>query len=114
MFHRKYNKPVSISEFSVVNWAEGSEQYLSDVIDLCNENQWGWMYFNLGGHKAFDVRYEGTISGKGGFSFQYKGKASARFKTLSNYYNKSNNADSPITHIDKVSSGEGPVSRTLH
>lgn len=60
-FQKKYAGPVWVGEFSAVRWAKGSEQYLRDVTDIFNENNWGWTYFSgldwHGWHPDFDSEF---------------------------------------------------------
>ncbi len=43
-FQQKYGAVIYCGEFSAVRWAEGAEQYLRDVITLCEEYNWSWTY----------------------------------------------------------------------
>jgi len=39
-----FNVDICIGEFSAVRWAKGADQYLSDLIDVMEENHWDWSY----------------------------------------------------------------------
>ena len=42
-FQLKYNAIIWVGEFSVVRWAPGADQYLTDVIDIFEEWGWDWV-----------------------------------------------------------------------
>jgi len=97
-FQKKYNKPISISEFSAALWAEGSEQYLEDLITIFNQNQWSWMYFNIGSkYKGWDARFDAKLDKSQKKIYTYMGEKSKRFNMLKKYLienRKENNATS--------------------
>ncbi len=85
-FQEKYHKPVCISEFSAALWAEGANKYLSDLIEIFNEYNWGWFYFNIGSYfKGWDARYDAYIDQKGNKKYIYNGINSKRFQMLKVY-----------------------------
>jgi endoglucanase len=43
-WQRDYNVQIYVGEFSAIRWAPGAKNYLSDVIDLFEENKWDWAY----------------------------------------------------------------------
>lgn len=43
-YQRDYNVQLYLGEFSAIRWAPGAEQYLSDVIEIFEENGWDWAY----------------------------------------------------------------------
>jgi len=43
-FQQRYQVPVLVGEFGVARWAPGSDQYLTDSIDLFEEYGWDWCY----------------------------------------------------------------------
>lgn len=47
-FQKKYDVPIFIGEFSAVRW-KGAEanQYLRDVIEICEEHGWSWAYHSF-------------------------------------------------------------------
>lgn len=61
-FQRKNNCFVWISEFSVVRWAAGTSDYLTDLVNIFNRFDWGWTYFNFGGYHAWDLSYNSDFS----------------------------------------------------
>ncbi|SHO80750.1 Endoglucanase [hydrothermal vent metagenome] len=85
-FGKKYNKPISISEFSVILWAENSNVYLKDLLDIFEENSISWYYFNIGSiYKGWDARYSGRVDNRFRKHYNYKGSNSKRFKLLKRY-----------------------------
>ena len=97
-FQKKYNKPISISEFSVVLWADGSEKYIEDLINIFNKYQWSWIYFNIGElYKGWDARFDAKLDKLRKKNYTYRGEKSKRFSTLKKYFivnKKDNNATS--------------------
>lgn len=64
-FQQKNNVPVSVCEFSAVRWAPGRDEYLRDVIDIFEDNNFSWFYFSLGGTwKGWDPRFEADAKSK--------------------------------------------------
>jgi hypothetical protein len=43
-YAKAYNVQVYVGEFSAVRWAPGADKYISDVIDVMDENNWDWSY----------------------------------------------------------------------
>ena len=43
-FANRYHAQVVCSEFSVIRWAPGAEQWLEDIISIFEENNWNWTY----------------------------------------------------------------------
>ena len=43
-FQQRYQVPILVGEFGVARWAPGSDQYLTDCIDLFEEYGWDWCY----------------------------------------------------------------------
>ncbi|MDR3708809.1 MAG: cellulase family glycosylhydrolase [Capsulimonadaceae bacterium] len=43
-YAKTYNVHIYIGEFSAVRWAKGADKYISDVIDVMEENGWDWSY----------------------------------------------------------------------
>lgn len=59
-FQKKYNAYVYIGEFSAVNWAPGSIQFLTDLISLFDADKFSWAYYGeswYGWHPSYDDRY---------------------------------------------------------
>lgn len=91
-FQEKYNKPVAISEFSTALWAEDSNRYLADLIEIFNQHQWSWMYFNIGSqYKGWDTRFDAKLDKAYKKIYTYKGNKSKRFLTLQQFYEKKEN-----------------------
>lgn len=85
-FGKKYNKPISISEFSVILWAENSNKYLKDLLDIFEEHSISWYYFNIGSiYKGWDARYIGWVDDKFDKHYRYEGNNSKRFELLKSY-----------------------------
>lgn len=62
-FQKKHNVPILVGEFSVVRWApvESSKQWLTDVIDIFEKNNWSWCYHAFREWHGWDLEYkEGT------------------------------------------------------
>lgn len=45
LFESKTGYPVFIGEFQSVRWAPNCNQWVKDVIDIMDQNKWGWAYF---------------------------------------------------------------------
>lgn len=89
-FQKKYNALVYIGEFSAIRWASGGDQYVSDVIDIFDDNQLSWMYFSIGYHgwnPSYDNVYTpnaSTIQARSHFV----GENTPRWKILKNAFKK--------------------------
>lgn len=92
-FHLSSNRPIWIGEFSTARWASGGEQYLKDLVQIFNEYQWGWAYFNIGGMHAWHPDYSTQYSSndQDDWSKQYIGIGSERWKTLRTFLAPFNN-----------------------
>jgi hypothetical protein len=44
-FELKTGYPIFIGEFQSVRWAPNCNQWVKDVIEIMNQNKWGWAYF---------------------------------------------------------------------
>jgi len=44
-FETKTGYPIFIGEFQSVRWAPNCNQWVKDVIEIMNNNKWGWAYF---------------------------------------------------------------------
>jgi len=85
-FQKRWNRPISISEFSTLLWAKGGEKYLKDLIDIFNTYNWSWFYFNIGGfYRGWDVRYEGVIDKRLKKRYLKLDNSSKRFLLLKRY-----------------------------
>lgn len=56
-FKNKYGAHVMVGEFGVVRWAIGAEKWLSDVIQIFNNNNFDWCYFSYGGVNAWNPTF---------------------------------------------------------
>lgn len=45
LFESKTGYPIFIGEFQSVRWAPNCNQWVKDVINIMNQNKWGWAYF---------------------------------------------------------------------
>lgn len=62
-FSRKFGIPVFVGEFSCVRWApEGScARYVRDVIELFEDERWGWAYLGWRGYQGWDAELNAEI-----------------------------------------------------
>lgn len=85
-FKKKYNLPIFVGEFSVVNGAKGQYQYLKDILEIFNKHGFGWAYFAYSGYKGWNLHYE-----KNDIKEQYKivnDSNSKRLNLIYKYINK--------------------------
>ncbi|HQT26707.1 MAG TPA: cellulase family glycosylhydrolase, partial [Burkholderiales bacterium] len=61
-FRKKYHQLVYIGEFSAIRWAPGANQYISDLIDLFDENGFSWMYFCYNSFQGWNPFYDETYT----------------------------------------------------
>jgi hypothetical protein len=63
-FQLKYHVPILIGEFSVIRWApkEDAVAYLRDVIDICEEYQWSWIYHGFREWHGWSVENDETFA----------------------------------------------------
>ncbi|MDD5322167.1 MAG: cellulase family glycosylhydrolase [Methylococcales bacterium] len=86
-FQKKYHVPVSVCEFSAVRWAPGRDDYLRDIIDIFEDNNFSWFYFSLGGTwKGWDPRFEADAKGKN--LTRHDLNSSKTWTLLTNYFAK--------------------------
>jgi len=59
-FQLKYHVPILIGEFSAVRWAPkpDTEMYLRDVIEICEEYQWSWIYHGFREWHGWSVEHD--------------------------------------------------------
>jgi hypothetical protein len=43
-YAKAFNVDIYVGEFSAIRWAKGADRYLSDLIDVMEENHWDWSY----------------------------------------------------------------------
>ena len=56
-FREKNNALIYLGEFSVPPWANGYEQWLKDCIDVFEELEFSYNYWNLNGWPIWNVQY---------------------------------------------------------
>lgn len=61
-FQEQHPAPVYIGEFSAVRWAPGAEQYITDLVSIFNEFNWGWSYFSATGWHGWNPDYNTKYS----------------------------------------------------
>ena len=55
-FQRKNNVPILVGEFSAVRWlGDSGNNYLRDLIEIYEENGWGWMYHSFRAASVWDA-----------------------------------------------------------
>lgn len=83
-FQKKYSAYIWIGEFSAARWADGAEQYLSDLACIFNTYGWGWAYFNYGGYHGWNPDYDTGYSSdsRSDWTTHYVGESSVRWNTL--------------------------------
>lgn len=82
-FQRENNVPMWVGEFSAVRWAPGSEQYLTDLVNIFDSYGWGWSYFSFGGWNGWDPRYDTSYTPlPAAAKSHYMGTKSQRWRTL--------------------------------
>lgn len=87
-FQEKYDVPVFVGEFGAVLWAQNSNKYLSDLLNIFQRNNWGWAYFNIGSRwHGFDARFE-PYKENGKYRFNYIGHSTKRMEMLREYFKK--------------------------
>ena len=47
-FQKKYGVKIFVGEFSVIRWAPGAAQWLSDVIEIFEKHHFSWTYHCYG------------------------------------------------------------------
>ena len=63
-FERKYGAKIYGGEFSATVWAQGAENYLSDLIGIFGEYGWDWTYHAFREWQAWSVEHESEAPGK--------------------------------------------------
>lgn len=86
-FKEKYNALVYIGEFSAARWASGSDEYVSDLIDIFDRNGFSWMYYSYGFH-AWNPSYSNQYSNGDEYKKQYIGENTPRWKILKRAFTK--------------------------
>lgn len=83
-FQRINKTFIWVGEFSAIRWADGAENYLRDVVDIFNQNQWGWSYFAFGEFHGWNPDYDVFFSTNrpDDWKAHFKGQGSTRWQTL--------------------------------
>ncbi len=63
-YARDYNVQMYVGEFSVIRWATGAKQYLSDCIDVFEENGWDWAYHAFREYDGWSVEHTSNKDNK--------------------------------------------------
>ena len=63
-FEQKYGAKIYVGEFSATVWAQGAENYLSDLIGIFGEYGWDWTYHAFREWQAWSVEHESEAPGK--------------------------------------------------
>ena len=89
LFSKRHRALVYISEFSVTRWAPGAEQYLLDVVDAIQANQWSFSYHSWGGYHAWSPFYSPDDNKKQPAELvrHFQGDMTPRFQTLKKIFN---------------------------
>lgn len=61
-FQKNHPGPVWVGEFSAVRWAKGGDQYLRDVTEIFDENDWGWAYFSGTGWHGWNPDFDNLFA----------------------------------------------------
>lgn len=60
-FQKKYNVPIFMGEFSAPRWTgDSGNQYLRDVIEICEEHGWAWAYHSWREWEGWDAERSNT------------------------------------------------------
>jgi hypothetical protein len=57
-FHKRYDVPVLVGEFSAIRWAPGRDLYLRDAVDIFEENGLSWIFQGADVWRGWDINYE--------------------------------------------------------
>ena len=58
-FQKKWGARIYLGEFSAIRWAEGSEKYISDCIEIFEKHGWDWSYHAFREWQGWDVEVGG-------------------------------------------------------
>ncbi len=89
-FQRKYKVLVWVGEFSAVRWAEGSNEYLRDLIDIFDKYGLGWAYFQYKSYHGWDPDNNTVYCRDAELpsAHPYEGRTSLRWQLLRKVYAK--------------------------
>ena len=90
-FENKTGYPIYIGEFQSVRWAPNCNQWVKDILDILNQNKWGWSYFAY--QPDFDfwnpyMEVKNPNDDIGQWELEDKGRESAIWKYLTNSLQK--------------------------
>ncbi len=90
LFQRKYKVPLWVGEFSSARWAEGSNEYLRDLIDIFDKHGLGWAYFQYKSYHGWDPDNNMIYctDDQIGSSRIYQGRGSSRWQLLKRAFDK--------------------------
>lgn len=57
-YQKHYGVAIYVGEFSAIRWAPGAKQWLSDAIDLFEQNGWDWSYHAFREWQGWSVEYD--------------------------------------------------------
>ena len=57
-FQKKWGAQIYIGEFSCVRWLKGADKYISDCIDIFEENNWHWSYHSFCEASVWNVEFD--------------------------------------------------------
>ena len=77
------NVQIYIGEFSCVRWAENSEIYLRDIINLFDQYNWSWMYWLIDSWHGWNPNYNDSLSEN--WQDDYIGYTSKRWQLLKEF-----------------------------
>lgn len=84
-FQKKYNVPVLIGSFGVIHGAKGDLDYLSNLVDMFDENNISWAYWCYKGYKGWDINLDKSTNG----CYIKLNETSSRWKLLKNKISRS-------------------------
>lgn len=89
-FQRQHDVLVWIGEFSAIRWAEGSEKYIKDLIDIFDKYGWGWAYFCYKSYHGWNPDYDNIYSTDKpeDWKSHYVGRDTPRWKLLRAAFSK--------------------------
>ena len=86
-FQNHFPAPLFVGEFGAVRWARGGEEYLRDLVDLFDEQGWGWAYFSGTGWHGWHPDYNSSHGDNQQAKSQVVGEGSLRWQTLRSIFN---------------------------
>ena len=87
-FQDKNQDLILVGEFNAVQWANGREEYLTDLINIFDNYNWSWVFFGYVTFEGWNPDYEITnIKDK---TLHYEGNSSNTWKLLKKLNNSRN------------------------